>query len=87
MRSVENNFRTVEGLITPADWDSTGNVTAIKISAPGEIDYFVIRDAIGNQLSEHLKKWIVAEGQIEIESNRNLIKITSFNLEARNEYI
>lgn len=52
------------GLVTAYDWDATGNPTKVKISSPGEVDYFVVDNEKGKILLQYLRSRVQVRGRI-----------------------
>jgi ABC-type sugar transport system substrate-binding protein len=53
---------TIRGIVTPANWDDDGNITAVAISTALEDEYVVNSDDIGGELLELIGAEVVATG-------------------------
>ena len=67
------NLQSVQGIITPSDWDASFNVIAIKISASGEKEYLVKTNAKGIALMAHTQKMLRVIGRISGDKKGNTI--------------
>jgi len=54
----------VTGIVTPAAWDESFNVTSVKISASGEKDYLVDQQGKGNELIRCVREHLKVRGRV-----------------------
>lgn len=84
---------TIQGVVTPVDWDDEDNVTRVAILVETEVDgdddeatyvtdeYLVENDAKGRELFAHLDKNVQVVGVVtEDEDGNKFIKVSSFKV-------
>jgi hypothetical protein len=52
----------VKGIVTPADWDEDGSITAVVISTSFEEEYLVENDTLGGELLELIGAEVIVRG-------------------------
>lgn len=79
--AYDENVVDVKGTVFAVDNDAGGNVTAVSIlDAAGE-EYFVVRDAVGDQLLKLVDKNVKATGVINVGTDgKKNMKIRKFEL-------
>ncbi len=60
---------TIKGIVTPADWDEDGNITAVVISTPFEEEYLVEADGVREELLGLLGTEVIARGIVGTEKH------------------
>jgi hypothetical protein len=79
--AYDENVVDVKGTVFAVDNDASGNVTAVSIlDAAGE-EYFVVRDAVGDQLLKLVDKNVKVTGVINVGTDgKKNMKIHKFEL-------
>ena len=68
LRSDTQKNIEVEGLVLPADWDSGGRETMLKISAPGEVSYLLADDLQCRRMRSFLRQYVRVIGYLEVDA-------------------
>jgi hypothetical protein len=72
---------TLEGLILPARWGETGDVVGLKIATFDEGEYAILNDALGEKLSQYLRRKVMARGHLVGDAPENKgFKVLSFHV-------
>ena len=55
---------TIQGIVTPCDWDSRSLVKAVTIATHQEQEYRVDRQGKGEELLEHVRQFVLVSGNV-----------------------
>lgn len=80
MSNSDHKQITIRGLIVPSEWDDTGNVISISISAFNEDEYLVDKDSISKKLLSYMREGVEASGFVREEAGIKRIKIKKYRL-------
>ena len=64
---------TIEGIITPSEWDDDYNVTKVKVSLSGEKEYLLDIQSQGRELLNKTGRQLKATGRIQCDDDGNKI--------------
>ena len=71
----------LKGVIIPGDKDEHSVMVSIVLSTDEELDFVIERDATGDKLFDHLRKWVEVKGFIqELETGIRTIRITDYRV-------
>jgi hypothetical protein len=83
---MENETKTVSGLIIPVDWDSDGNVLGVAIFDKEEKRYVIIQDKKGKELLKLIRAELEVDGDIKKgKKGKPILKVKDFRLKVRDE--
>ncbi|CCH50227.1 hypothetical protein [Pseudodesulfovibrio piezophilus] len=73
------------GQVLPLDWDDDA-VSGIVILVDGEEEFLVENNENGEQLIDHIDRWVTAQGIITESEDEYRIKIRNYKLEDEMDY-
>jgi len=71
---------TIRGLIVPSEWDDTGNVISISISAFNEDEYLIDKDSVSKKLLSYMREGVEVSGFVREEEGIKRIKIKKYRI-------
>lgn len=74
-------IKTIEGLVTPIEWDDAGKPLRVKICTAGEIDYLVQETEEGIRLLDLVQNLVTVRGYVSTGRNSRLIRVQSIESE------
>ena len=77
----------IRGLVTPSGWDENGAILSISVSTFDEQEYVVDKDEKSEGLLPFLHKEIEIYGLIRKEGCSNRIKIKSYRLKSKTDWV
>ncbi|HIJ54596.1 MAG TPA: hypothetical protein HPQ03_00580 [Deltaproteobacteria bacterium] len=82
MVGLENKgFKTIHGIVIPAEWDHEGSVTSVDIMGRDESSYRVENIASARGLLKFLQQEVTATGKIkELSTGKFEIRIVDYKL-------
>ena len=72
---------TIKGIVIAADWDPSGDVSAVDIAGYDEKRYRVADNPMALQMRRYIRKSVVVQGRLSIDNHRNLIVVEDFRLD------
>jgi hypothetical protein len=86
MRRSDDLLIRVRGLVIPVSWDREGNPREASIHSPGEIEYLIERNQIGEELLKLARQEVEITGVLTKKvKDRRTISVTHYEL-LRNVY-
>lgn len=87
---LEKGFRGEEvsfkGIIVPDELDALFKMTSIILSTDQELDFVVERNAIGDELFDHVRESVKVKGFIrEEKTGKRMIRITDYRILNHNQ--
>jgi len=77
MKGVKGRGRgkkcTIEGIVTPSEWDEQYNVVGVKIAAAEEKEYLIHHDPQGEKLLAHIRETLRLTGRMRRDEHGNKI--------------
>ena len=74
-------FKTVQGIVIPAEWDDHGSVLTVMIMSKDEFSYRVENTATGKELLKFLRQEVLAAGIIKRLGGGNFsIRVMDYQL-------
>ena len=79
---MENQgFKTIQGIVIPAEWDDKGSVLTVFIMSKDEFSYRVENTASGRELFKFLQQEVMATGDIkQLGAGKFTIRIVDYQL-------
>jgi hypothetical protein len=89
---LEKGFRgeevSMKGIIVPGELDALFKMTSILLSTDHELDFVIERDAMGDELFDHLRQSVTVKGFIrEDQPGKRMIRITDYRIFNQNAEI
>jgi hypothetical protein len=70
----------IEGIVTPCDWDESGRVIAVALSARDEEEYLIDSSARGRQLISHIHQQVRATGILQAHAEQDVLVVTEYEI-------
>ena len=67
---------TIQGIVSPAGWDDTGQINAVCIVTDPEMHYFAFTENRNLDLLKFLKKEVSVEGRVKKRRGTRYISVT-----------
>ncbi|BDQ37062.1 hypothetical protein SYK_14220 [Pseudodesulfovibrio nedwellii] len=76
---------TIYGQILPVDWNNDA-VTGLILLVDGEEEFIIENDDNGERLTDHIDKWVTAQGIVEETDDEYRIRIRNFKVDDELDY-
>lgn len=80
MEGKSDEQMVIEGIVTPCNWDDSGTVTAVTISANDEEEYSVRANAGGDELIGLMHKHIRAKGIFRADEGSDVFIVREYEI-------
>jgi hypothetical protein len=77
-RRRNHRYRTVRGVVSPAEWDDEDRVTGVVITADDDTEYYVDPQGKGEFLLELVEEYIEASGIVHNDDGDYTIFVKKF---------
>ena len=65
----------VKGIVVPANWDTSGNVTSVAIASSDENEYLIEDQGLVEKLKKFLRTEVEVRGTVQRKSGKKIIDI------------
>ena len=77
-----HGFKTIQGIVIPAEWDDEGSVMTVFIMSKDELSYRVEKSASGKELLKFLQQEVTVSGKIKrLSTGKFEIQIVDYTLQ------
>ncbi len=74
---------SVRGIVIPANWDNSGNVTSVAIASSDENEYLIEDQGLVEKLKKFLRKEVEVSGTVQRKSGKKIIDIKHWRSDSK----